>query len=80
MTFLKDEPETKGSVDLKSLVQQPTQLNELTRKHNLAARGQIGHARNLSSKITFKNQLLELDKDQRVDYRPGWKVNNSDLK
>jgi len=54
---------TKGSVDLNSLVQEPTQLSKLTRKHNLAADGQICHARNLSSNITFKHQHLELDKD-----------------
>ena len=58
--------------ELKQLVREPTQLNKLTRKHNIAADGQIGHARNLSSDISFKSQLLQLDKDQRVDYKPGW--------
>ena len=54
LRVLKDEPETVGMIDLKSLVSEPVQLSKLTRKHNLAANGRIGHARNLSSNVTFK--------------------------
>lgn len=54
MRVLKDEPETSAMIDLKALVAEPVELHHLTRKHNLAADGRIGHARNLSSNITFK--------------------------
>jgi hypothetical protein len=63
LTFLKEEPETSGGRELKDLIQDPKDMPDLTRKHNLAARGHIGHGRNLSSTITFKHQLLQLDKD-----------------
>lgn len=79
MRFVKDEPDTCGMIDLKSLVREPTELSKLTRKHNIAADGQIGHARNLSSDVSFKSQLFELDKDQKVDYKPGWQATNPNL-
>ena len=39
MKFLKDEPDTSGMFELKSLVREPTELSKLTRKHNIAADG-----------------------------------------
>ena len=57
MTVRERDTETGPSVKVKNLFQKPLQHDELTRLHNLAAQGQLGHCRNLTTELNFKDQL-----------------------
>ena len=63
LRFDKAEAETIGMVELKNLYNKKTELNDFTRKYNIAANGHLGHQRKLSTQITFKHQINQLDKD-----------------
>lgn len=55
-----------------------TNFSDFTRKHNLAARGQIFNARNVHQKINFKDD--NRDWDQKFNQNIGWGSDNKKLK
>ena len=63
LRFDKVEPLSDGILDLKKLYDKKTELNDFTRKYNIASNGHLGHQRKLSTQITFKHQISQLDKD-----------------
>jgi hypothetical protein len=56
--------------DLQKITQN-VDLSDMTRKHNIAMNGHIGHARNLSQSINFAEEKFRA---------PGWGKNVQSLK
>lgn len=50
-----------------------TDIDNMTRKHQLAMNGHVGHGRNLTQSINFTEEL------NGFSYQPGWGLNNSKL-
>ena len=51
----------------------------MTRKHNLAAQGHLGHGRNLSQTVEFLRRV-DQDHDQHFDRGVGWGHDKTNLR